>query len=152
MRPGGRHRRDRLAGAPRVAGWHLEQVAVCGAHAELGLMARKRKRRKAVGEAASPELKGVALLLVESPVDKLDLHGMNARQAETRVRFFLQRHASVSRGRVVHIITGKGTRSQGAAVLPDLVREMLQDDLGRSAAEWAGLHGGGGFAVRIVGG
>lgn len=113
-------------------------------------MARKKKRRKAAGEAASqPELKGVALLLVESPVEKLDLHGMNSRQAETRVRFFLQRHAATSPGRVVHIITGKGTRSQGAAVLPDLVREILQHDLGRSVAEWAGLHGGGGFAVRM---
>jgi DNA-nicking Smr family endonuclease len=74
---------------------------------------------------------------------------MNARQAETRVRFFLQRHATTSPGRVVHIITGKGKGSEGAAVLPDLVREMLRDDLSRVVAEWAGLHGGGGFAVRI---
>jgi DNA-nicking Smr family endonuclease len=75
---------------------------------------------------------------------------MNARQAETRVRFFLERHAATSSGRVVHIITGKGTRSAGAAVLPDLVRDMLLDDLSRVVAEWAGLHGGGGFAVRMV--
>jgi DNA-nicking Smr family endonuclease len=116
-------------------------------------MARKKKRRKAAKAPASePELRGVALLLVESPVEKLDLHGLNARQAETRVRFLLQRHSVTSPGQVVHIITGKGTRSQGAAVLPDLVREMLQDDHGRLVAEWAGLHGGGGFAVRIAGG
>ena len=37
-------------------------------------------------------------------------------------------------------------------VLPELVREMLQDDLSGMVAEWAGLHGGGGFAVRIAGG
>ena len=116
-------------------------------------MARKKKRKKIRGDSASPpELSGVALLLVESPEEKLDLHGMNARQAETRVRFLLQRHAATSPGRVVHIITGKGTRSQGAAVLPELVREMLQDEHGRLVAEWAGLHGGGGFAVRIGGG
>ena len=96
------------------------------------------------GSASPPELKGVALLLVESPVEKLDLHGMNARQAETRVRFFLQRHATTSRGRVVHIITGKGTRSQGEPVLPELVREMLQDDLGRVWRNGRGFMAGAG--------
>jgi len=116
-------------------------------------MAARRKRKKtAKGPTTPPELTGIALLLVESPVEKLDLHGMNARQAETRVQFFLQRHAATSPGQVVHVITGKGTRSQGAPVLPDLVREMLQDDLNSVVAEWAGLHGGGGFAVRMVGG
>ena len=84
-------------------------------------------------------------------METLDLHGMNAGQAETRVRFFFQRHATTSRGRVVHVITGKGTRSQGAPVLPDLVREVLQRDLSRIVSEWAGLHGGGGFAARIAG-
>ena len=114
-------------------------------------MARKKKQKKtAKGPASPPELTGIALLLVESPVEKLDLHGMNARQAETRVRFLLQRHAETSAGRVVHIITGKGTRSEGAAVLPELVREMLEDDFEHLVAEWAGLHGGGGFAVRMA--
>jgi DNA-nicking Smr family endonuclease len=114
-------------------------------------MARKKKRKKS-GESRSPEpeLKGIALLLVEAPVQTLDLHGMSARQAETRVRHFFQRHAETSRGRVVHVITGKGTRSQGAPVLPGLVREMLQYDLNQLVSEWAGLHGGGGFAARIA--
>lgn len=113
-------------------------------------MARKKKRKKDRSAPADPPaLTGIALLLVESPVEKLDLHGMTAREAETRVRLFFQRHATTSRGLVVHVITGKGTRSQGAAVLPGLVREMLQDDLSRVVAEWAGLHGGGGFAVRV---
>ena len=85
-------------------------------------------------------------------METLDLHGMNAGQAETRVQFFFQRHATTSPGRVVHVITGKGTRSEGAPVLPDLVREMLQHDLSRMVSEWAGLHGGGGFAARIAGG
>jgi DNA-nicking Smr family endonuclease len=115
-------------------------------------MARRKKRKKA-GTAAPPppELSGVALLLVESRVETIDLHGMDARQAETRVRFVLQRHGATSPGRVIHVITGKGTRSEGAAVLPGLVRELLQDDPDRVVAEWAGLHGGGGFAVRITG-
>lgn len=115
-------------------------------------MARKKKRKKdRSAPAAPPELTGIALLLVESPVEKLDLHGMTADQAGTRVGFFFQRHATASRGRVVHIITGKGTRSQGAAVLPGLVREMLTNELSGVVSEWAGLHGGGGFAVRIAG-
>lgn len=113
-------------------------------------MARKKKRRKSGRTPdARFELTGIALLLVEEPVERLDLHGMNARQAETRVRFFFQRHAATSTGRVVHVITGKGTRSHGAPVLPDLVRDMLQVELAEEVSEWAGLHGGGGFAARI---
>jgi DNA-nicking Smr family endonuclease len=128
-------------------------VAVAGADAEFVEMTPRKKRKKKERDPGSPpELTGIALLLVESPVDKLDLHGLNARQAETRVEFFFQRHAENSKGRVVHVITGKGTRSQGTPVLPGLVREMLQDDLSQLVAEWAGLHGGGGFAVRLAGG
>ena len=113
-------------------------------------MARKKKRQKGrKAPASQPELSGIALLLVESPVEVLDLHGMSARQAETRLRLFFQRHAATSSGRVVHIITGKGTRSEGAPVLPGLVRDMLDDDFASVVAESAGLHGGGGFAVRI---
>ena len=125
-------------------------VAAREAGTEVDPMARKKKRKRGRhGPVAPPELRGTALLLVESPVEKLDLHGMSGRQAETRVRFFLQRHASTSAGRVVHIITGKGTRSEGAPVLPGLVRDMLEEAAGTEVSEWAGLHGGGGFAVRI---
>ena len=114
-------------------------------------MARKRKREKNRSAPADPpELTGIARLYVESPVETLDLHGLNAGEAETRVRFFFQRHATTSPGRVVHVITGKGSRSVGVAVLPGLVREMLQDELSDLASEWVGLHGGGGFAMRIV--
>lgn len=114
---------------------------------------KKRKKKKHTRERANPaepELTGLARLLVESPEETLDLHGMNADQAETRVRFFFQRHATTSPGRVVHVITGKGSRSQGAPVLPDLVRGMLQHELDGIVSEWAGLHGGGGFAARIA--
>lgn len=109
---------------------------------------RKRKKRRDVAPSP-PELTGLARLLVESPEERLDLHGLNADQARTRVRFFFQRHVETSPGRVVHIITGKGIRSEGAPVLLELVREMLQEDRNPGVAEWAGLHGGGGFAVRI---
>lgn len=114
-------------------------------------MARRRKHRKA-GAAAniSPELTGKALLLVETPVEVLDLHGMDAVGAERRLRFVLERHRVTSPGRVVHVITGKGTGSVGAPVLPGLVRELLEQDLSSDLTEFAGLPGGGGFAVRIV--
>lgn len=112
---------------------------------------RKKKREKTrEAHVSPPELTGLARLLVESPAETLDLHGMNADQAEVRVRFFFQRHAATSPGRVVHVITGKGVGSRGAPVLPDLVRGMLQHDLSETVAEWAGLHGGGGFAARIA--
>jgi DNA-nicking Smr family endonuclease len=81
------------------------------------------------------------LLLSEYPADKLDLHGMTAAQAEPRVM--------AASGRVVHIITGKGNRSEGAPVLPGLVRDLLDDDLTRLVREVAGLPGGGGVAVRL---
>jgi DNA-nicking Smr family endonuclease len=112
---------------------------------------RKRRKNKVAAPASGSELSGIALLLVESPVETLDLHGMNSRQAETRLRFFFQRHTATSPGRVVHVITGKGLRSEGAPVLPGLVRDMLEGELGNSVSESATLHGGGGFAVRIAG-
>jgi hypothetical protein len=88
-------------------------------------MPRKKKRKKNREETTSPpELIGIARLLVESPVEKLDLHGMNADQAETRVRFFFQRHATTSPGRVVHVITGKGTRSEAAPKSWPLTRRL----------------------------
>ena len=112
---------------------------------------KNRKRKKNRGAtSSSPELTGIALLLVESPAETLDLHGLTADRAETRLRFFFQRHATTSPGRVVHVITGKGLRSEGAPVLLELVRDMLQHDLSGVVAESAGLHGGGGFAVRIA--
>ena len=84
---------------------------MAGPHTDVWPMARKKKKRKAgKGKPPAPELTGLALLLVESPVETLDLHGMSALQARTRVRFFFERHAATSPGRVVHVITGKGTR------------------------------------------
>lgn len=115
-------------------------------------MARKKKRRKQVTEPQSaPELTGIARLLVEMPVETLDLHGMTADRAERRLLLFFERHAETSRGQVVHVITGKGVGSEGAPVLPGLVREILTYDVRETLAEFAGLPGGGGFAVRIRG-
>ncbi len=83
-------------------------------------------------------------------MDTLDLHGMSADHAERRLLLFFQRHGASSRGRVVHVITGKGSGSQGPPVLPGLVREILMYDLRTTVSEFGGLPGGGGFAVRIM--
>ena len=111
----------------------------------------KSQRPGRAGAAASdpPALTGIALLLSEYPADKLDLHGMTAAQAEPRVMAFMKRQSHTASGRVVHIITGKGNRSEGAPVLPGLVRALLDDDLTRLVREVAGLPGGGGVAVRL---
>lgn len=83
------------------------------------------------------------------PVSTLDLHGLTARQASARVHDFLLTHASTSSGRVVHVITGRGTRSEGVAVLPGVVRDLLADELSDAVRESAGLPGGGGLAIRL---
>lgn len=116
-----------------------------------GRRKKGKKGKKAARHApdALPELTGIARLVVETPVEVLDLHGMTAHQAETRLGFFFQRHELTSPGKVVHIITGKGARSQEAAVLPGLVRDLLGEDLAHYVEEVAGLPGGGGVAVRI---
>jgi Smr domain-containing protein len=117
---------------------------------------RKKPRRDRAGTSGaasseSPAPTGIALLLSEFPVAKLDLHGMTAAQAEHRVQMFFARHAGVSGGKVVHIVTGKGTRSEGPPVLPGVVQRLLDDELSSSVAEVAGLPGGGGVAVRLPG-
>lgn len=115
-------------------------------------MPRKKKRRKrGVEPQSTPELTGLARLLVEMPVETLDLHGMTADRAERRLLLFFERHGETSRGKVVHIITGKGSGSEGAPVLPGLVREVLTYDVDETVSEFGGLPGGGGFAVRIAG-
>ncbi len=96
-----------------------------------------------------PELTGVAKLLSEMPVAKLDLHGFTSAQARPRVRDFLTTHSRISAGRVVHLITGKGTGSEGEAVLRGLVRDMLDYEFAAHISDSAGMLGGGGWVVRF---
>ena len=111
------------------------------------------KRRKAAGIAPAADvgagLSGVARLLVETPVATLDLHGCTARQAESRLRDFLRTRSVDGSGRVVHVITGRGNRSEGAPILPGLVRELLASDLSHLVGASVGLPGGGGVAIRL---
>ena len=112
------------------------------------------KRRKKIEHTASeipPRLSGAVLLISEIPEAKLDLHGLSAREAEVQVCNFLERHARSSKGKVIHIITGKGTNSDGPPVLPGLVARLLREELSEHVLECVGLVGGGAIAVRMGG-
>jgi DNA-nicking Smr family endonuclease len=111
---------------------------------------RKRRSRERGAPDPAPALTGTAQLLVEMPVETLDLHGMTAEEAKRRLGFFFDRHRFTSSGHVVHVITGKGAGSPGRAVLPGLVRDLLGEEFADVVTEFAGLPGGGGYAVRIA--
>ena len=114
-------------------------------------MSKRRKRVRNVVPESTLKLSGTARLISEIPAERLDLHGLSAREAEVNIRNFLQRHVRSSQGRVVHIITGKGTHSDGPAVLPQLLNRLLREEFEESVAEQAGLVGGGAIAMRIKG-
>ena len=114
-------------------------------------MSKRRKKISEVDLRTAPKMSGSELLISEIPVGQIDLHGLSAMEAELRVRNFLRRHVRTSQGRVVHIITGKGTHSDGPAVLPGLVNGLLCGEFRQNVAEYAGLVGGGAIAVRIEG-
>ena len=112
-------------------------------------MSRRRKRRVKETSTPVPELTGIVRLLSERCVATLDLHGYTGAQAQPLVLDFLTTHSRISVGSVVHVITGKGTRSEGKAVLPEVVRDMLEDEAEEHVAEYAGMLGGGGWVVRV---
>ena len=114
-------------------------------------MSKRRKRGEKAAEPAaeSPALIGVVKLLSEMAVASLDLHHLTGEQARSQVRNLLTSHSRTSSGRVVHIITGKGVRSDGVPVLHGLVREMLTGEMAEHVEEYAGMMGGGGWVVRV---
>ena len=58
------------------------------------------------------------------PEAELDLHGYTARKAETKTEAFIC--TAHRKGlRTLRIIVGKGTRSKGRAVLPDVVEDIV---------------------------
>ncbi len=78
-----------------------------------------------------------------------DLHGFTTAQAQLRLRDFITAHSYISSGCAVHVITGKGTGSEGPAVLLELVRDMLDDEAADQVDEYAGMLGGGGWVIRV---
>ena len=112
-------------------------------------MSKRRRRLSKEASTPPPELSGIARLLSESPVATVDLHGYTGAQARPRVRDFLVTHSRISAGSVVHVITGKGAGSEGSAVLPGLVRDMLGDEAADHVDEYTGMLGGGGWVIRV---
>ena len=84
-------------------------------------------------------------------VATLDLHGLNAHQAEIRLEGFLRSRRSTDPGEVVEIITGKGNRSTAGPVLQGLVRDLLDHELAELAADVSLARGGGGWLVQLKG-
>lgn len=83
------------------------------------------------------------------PDAEIDLHGMRREQALARVDHLLDTWARRGERPVLRIVTGKGNRSEGEAVLLHAVGERLRRELGGSIAEMARDAGGGGWLVRL---
>jgi DNA-nicking Smr family endonuclease len=110
-------------------------------------MAGKRGR----SGSGFPAFGGRDPLLDASPRATLDLHGDTAADAERRVRDFVLAHARVSRGQVVHVITGKGRGSGGRPVLPGVVRRVLATEaVARFVAEWTRDLDDAGFLIKLT--
>lgn len=107
-------------------------------------MAKRRKRG-----GAFPAYGAHDPLLDATPRATLDLHGDTALDAERRVRDFILAHAQVSRGQVLHVITGRGRGSQGRPVLPGVVRRVLSGDVARFVSDWDRDLDDAGFMIRL---
>jgi DNA-nicking Smr family endonuclease len=66
------------------------------------------------------------LINYPKPQDEIDLHGLKGDEAELKTDFFIR--DSKARGLVtIRIIVGKGTHSEGRAVLPNIVEGKIID-------------------------
>lgn len=105
----------------------------------------KRKNKRSGGRP--PEFGYFGDLLDATPVATLDLHGDTALEAQRRVRDFVTTHARISKGQVLHIITGRG--SGGRPVLPGAVRKTLSGEVARFIEEFDRDLDEAGFLVRM---
>jgi DNA-nicking Smr family endonuclease len=106
--------------------------------------------RKSRGRKGFPSFGAHDPLLDARVCATLDLHGDIAAEAERRVRDFLLTHARISRGEVVHVITGKGRGSRGSPVLPGVVRRVLASDaVARHVSGWDRDLDEAGFLIRM---
>jgi DNA-nicking Smr family endonuclease len=86
---------------------------------------------------------------LDGPVsDTIDLHGMNAAEAEAAATAFLRRVHRRSRGALVHVITGRGRGSAGRPVLKPRIRTLLKSGE-LPVAAWGEDLDGGGYLVRL---
>lgn len=109
-------------------------------------MTRRRRRPRT---RRQPEFGLFGDLLDATPVATLDLHGETRLLAERRVTDFILTQATVSKGKVVRIITGKGRGSPKGPVLPSVVRRALTGELKEFVAEFDLDLDEAGFLVRL---
>ena len=60
------------------------------------------------------------------PQDEIDLHGLHGDEAELKTDFFI-RDSNAKGLSTIRIIVGKGTHSEGRAVLPDIIEGKVID-------------------------
>ena len=84
-------------------------------------------KEKVAASSEKIELSKITKLSKHSkPQDEIDLHGLKGDEAELKADFFIR--DSKARGLVtIRIIVGKGTHSEGRAVLPDIVEGKIID-------------------------
>lgn len=88
--------------------------------------------------------------LLDAPVvATLDLHGHTQDEAKLALRQFLSAERRQHAGAVVHVITGRGKGSSGAAVLRPLVGRLLKTEFRALVAESALDLDDGGYLVRL---
>jgi len=90
------------------------------------------------------------LRLKRMPVqDTIDLHGMNAADAKSRLYFFLEdaRHRGLEK---VLIIPGKGNHTSGEGVLRKMVLELLESCSFTGEWQWADRSQGGSGALWVI--
>ena len=107
------------------------------------------RSKKAGRRGRHPEFGFSGDLLDATPVATLDLHGDTALEAERRVRDFVATHARISRGQVIHVITGRGGRGGRTPVLPGAVRKALKGEVSRFIDEFDRDLDEAGFLVRL---
>jgi DNA-nicking Smr family endonuclease len=87
-------------------------------------------------------------LLTRAVEDETDLHGLDSLGAEIRLESFLGRWAGKS-GAVVRVITGRGNRSEGGAVLKPLVEKLLRGRLAIHVSQFRPSADGGSYLVEM---
>jgi DNA-nicking Smr family endonuclease len=105
----------------------------------------KRKRRgpaHPVFEASDP-------LLDTTPIATIDLHGLSAAEARHVLTEQLKLYARLYERGVIEVITGKGLRSSGPAVLRPFVRGLLKGPLSSYVADMSDAVHGGGYRIRL---
>jgi DNA-nicking Smr family endonuclease len=83
------------------------------------MLEKKKKGADRMPLASSERVKGYP-----APQEELDLHGFTAAKAESATDFFI-RNARHLQLKTVRLIVGKGTHSDGKAVLPDVVEAKI---------------------------